>query len=228
MRNIDVHAFCARPLHLCVNCTCHNIAGRQSTELMIPRHEFAPGRIDEFATLSPHRLANQERFFLRIKKAGGMELNKLHVRDCCSDSPSHRDSVSGRHIGIRCIEVNLAASASGEDHTIAPPRFNIPGGIIESIDTDHAILGCIAELPCGDQINTHVIIENPDVAFLEHRIEQTLLNFASGRIVKMKDASLGVSSFSTQVQFALAILQGSFVELDSNTASIPLLQRDPP
>src|SRR5580692_7891805 len=131
-----------------------------------------------------------------MKKAGWMELNKFHVSDRRSGAPSHRNPVAGRNVGIRRIEVNFPTSACGKDHSIAPYRFHIPGGFMENVHTDHTILSCVTEFACRDQVNAHVIIEDPDVGFLEDRIKQTLLNFASCRILIVEDASFGVSAFS--------------------------------
>src|SRR3984957_19983840 len=129
---------------------------------MILGHEFTPESIYQFTTLASHRLADQERFSLRMKKAGGMKLNKLHIGDGCSGPPRHRHTVSGRYIRVRRVEINFAASTGGKDNSIAPDGLHIPGGFIQNVGPDHAILCRIAEPACGDQVNTHVIIENPD------------------------------------------------------------------
>ena len=221
MRNIDVHAFRAGPLHFCVDCACDDVAWRQGGELVIFRHEFAPGSIDQLAALSPHRLADQERFLFGMKQAGRMELNKFHVGHRCSGAPSHGNSVAGRDIRVRGVEINLAAAAGGEDHSIAPNRFDHPGSVIENIDANHAILSGVAELACRDQVNGHMIVENLDIAFLDNRIKQTLLDLATCCIVIVEDTSLGVSAFLTQIQLFLAVLQNSFVEMDSDPHEFP-------
>jgi len=138
-----------------------------------------------------------------------MELNKFHVRDGRAGAPSHRHPVSGRDVGVRRVEVDLPASTRGQDHSIAPDGLDISGGFMEDVNTDHAILGRIAELASRDQINTHVIIENLDIGFFSHRVEQTLLNFAPGGILIMKDASFGVASLPPEIQLPLAIVTGA-------------------
>ena len=217
MRDVDIHALCAGPLHLRINGACDNVTGRQGTELVIFSHEFAPGSIDQFAAFSPHRLADQERFFRRVKKTGWMELNKFHVRDGCSGAPSHRYPVSGRDIGVRGIEINLSAAASGQDHSIAAYCFDVAGGLIENVNADHAILGGVAKLAGRNQVNAHVVVEDLDMRFLDHGIEQALLNFAPGGILIVKDAPFGVSAFSSQIQFPQSSLQYSFVEVDADS-----------
>src|SRR5271165_2580163 len=221
MRNIDVHAFGAGPLHLSVNCARDDVAWRQGGKFVIFRHELAPGSMDQFAALSPHRLANQERLHFRMKQACRMELNKFHVGHCCPCPPSHCNSIAGRDTRVRGVEINLSAAAGGENDAIAPNRFDNPGSVIENIDANYAILSCVAEFTCGDQVNGHMIVENLDVAFLDSRIKQTLLDLAACRIMIMEDTSLGVPAFLTQIQLLLAVLQHSFFEMDSNPHEFP-------
>src|ERR1700730_15071179 len=152
-----------------------------------------------------------------MKKAGWMELNKFHVRDGSAGDPSHRHPVSSRDVGVRRVEVDLPAPTRGQDHSIAPDGLDLSGGFMEDVNTDHAILGRIAELASRDQINTHVIIENLDIGFFSHRVEQTLINFARVRIMIMKDASFGVASIPPEIQLPLAIVQDSFVKVDTDS-----------
>ena len=66
-----------------------------------------------------------------------------------------------------------------------------------------------------------MIVENPDIGLFVDRIQQTLLDFSPRRIVIMEDASFGVAPFSAQIQFPMAILEDSFVELYADPHQFP-------
>src|SRR5580698_4364956 len=146
-----------------------------------------------------------------MKQTGGMELNKFHIGDSRSCTPSHSHPVASRDIGVGGIEIDFAASAGGQDNSIAANGFDNPGGFIEDVDADHAIFGGVTEFARGDQVNAHMVIKNLDVGLVGDCIEQTLFNFAPCRIVIMKNASFGMPSFPTEVQLSLASLKHPFV-----------------
>src|ERR1700760_4633521 len=101
-----------------------------------------------------------------------MKLDKFHIGDSRSGTPSHRHPVASRDIGVSGIEVDLPASTCGQDDSITVNRLDIPGSFIQDIDADHAVLSGIAELACSDQVNAHMVIENLYTGLLAHRIEQ--------------------------------------------------------
>jgi hypothetical protein len=51
-----------------------------------------------------------------MKQAGGMKLDELHVRDRHARAVGHGHAVAGGDVGVRGVEIDLAAAAGGQQH----------------------------------------------------------------------------------------------------------------
>ena len=79
-----------------------------------------------------------------------MKLNELHVRDRHPRAPRHRHSVTGRDVGVRCIEINFSATAGRQHDSIRTDRLHVAAVFIENVNAQATVFGREANLGCGD------------------------------------------------------------------------------
>src|ERR1700739_2341016 len=121
-----------------------------------------------------------------MKQASWMKLNELHVRDGCTGSPRHCDTIAGRNVRIGRNRINLPATSGGQDHPVAANCLYTPGYFVENISTDHSILSCETKLAGSNQVDPHVVIENGDPGLLPDGTQQSLLDFPTSCVVIVK------------------------------------------
>ena len=69
----------------------------------------------QHAAFAAHRFADQKRFRLRMIKAGGMELDELHVRHRRARPIRHRHAVARRDVRVGRVEINFPATAGRQE-----------------------------------------------------------------------------------------------------------------
>ena len=189
----------SRFFHLRVNRAGHDIARSQGLHGMIGFHEWKAIQVFEDASFSPQGLRDEEGFRLWVEKAGWVELNEFHVRDGNPGSCRHGDAVAGGDVRIGGIQVNLTATASGEDDKRRPDGFNFPRQNIEHIGAQAVGFtreGCFFR---GDQIDGKVILQHFNVGILCNGSEKRLLNHFASHVLAVKNASFGVAAFFAEV-----------------------------
>ena len=149
----------AGAFHLGVDRPGDDIARRQRAFRVRLRHEILALAIAQNSALAAHGFGNQEGGRLRMKEAGGMKLDELHVGDDRAGTPRHRHAVAGRDGGVGRVEIHFAASAGREDQAIGSNRFHRPGYFIEHVNPEAMVLGRKAKFRGCDQIDRHVILE---------------------------------------------------------------------
>ena len=131
----------AGAFHLGVDRARHDIARRE-----LPRAWYrfmnASPRLLRKIPPSPRTASEiKERFRFRMKQAGRMKLDELHVRDRRAGPPRHGHAVAGRDVGIRRVEINLPATAGREHEPIRADRFDFARSFIQDINAEATILG---------------------------------------------------------------------------------------
>ena len=127
MGDIKQHMFDAEPLHFVVDGPGNDVTGCQLGAVVKALHEsFAVGQA-QMAALAAHRLGDQEIADGRVKQAGWVELVKFQIRHPAPGAPSHGDTIAGRPVRIRRIEIDPACSARRKDGGLADEAFHQAG-----------------------------------------------------------------------------------------------------
>ena len=164
VRDVEIDTLRARALHLGIDRTCHDIARRERPARMYAGHKIFASAVAQNSAFAAHSLGDQKRVRLRMKKAGWMKLDELHIGDYGAGAPRHRHAIACRDVRVGRVEINLPATAGREDQAISADRFHLAGGFIKDIDAETAVFGREAKFRRGDQIDRHVIFEYLDVA----------------------------------------------------------------
>src|SRR5207244_5812748 len=115
MADVEPDVGFAPALHLAVDRAGHDVAWRELRLTVVERHEARAVEGAQPRALAAQRLAQQERLGPRVIEAGRMELHELEVGHLRPRAVRHGQPVSGRDVGVRGVEVDLAAAAGGED-----------------------------------------------------------------------------------------------------------------
>ena len=119
VRNVQINALRTAAFDLRIDCARHYIAGGQRATRVISRHEILAPGITQDSPFAADCFRNQKRTLFGVEEAGGMELNKFHVRDGDSGAPCHGHPVARRNRRIRGVEINLPASPGSQHYPIA-------------------------------------------------------------------------------------------------------------
>ena len=83
---------------------------------------------------------------MRMKQAGRMKLDELHVGDRRAGAPGHGHAVAGRDVRIGRVEINFPATAGREHDPIRANRFDLASFFIENINAEATVLRRETEL----------------------------------------------------------------------------------
>jgi hypothetical protein len=111
MGYVQINAVVPTLLDLSINGSSHYISTGQILERVVFGHEGLPTFIDETTPFSPHRFGDEEVLSVRVIKAGRVKLNKFHICNFCPCPVSHGHTVTGGHIRVASVNVNLAGTA---------------------------------------------------------------------------------------------------------------------
>ena len=213
--DVEVDTLGAAAFHFGIDGTGHNVARSEFLLWVLVLHETPSALIDQNASLAANGLRNQERFDRGMVKAGGMELDELHIRDHRTGAPRHRHAVAGRDIGVRGVEVDLPTTAGGEHGDIAAEGFHHAGGLVENIDSEAAVLAGVTEFPRGDEVHGHVVLHDLDRGVGGDLLEEAGFDFAAGGIASVEDAAFRVAAFAPEVGLGRAVAVFALVEMHS-------------
>src|SRR5205085_3929039 len=118
-------------------------------------------------------------------------------------TPGYSNTLTGRYILIGSVEINISATAGREHDPIRSNRLYLAADFVENINTETTILRREADLGRRDQINRHVIFQKIDMRLPPQFVQQCVLDFLSGHILHVQDASLRMPAFATEVEFAV-------------------------
>ena len=126
-----------------------------------------------------------------------MELHKLHVRDRRAGPPRHGHAVAGRDVGIRCVEINLSATAGREHDSIRANRFYFACFFIQNINAKATILRRETKLGRSDQIDGHVVLKKIDPRLACQLLQQSVLD--------LLPATLRMTGFAAKIELAMSV-----------------------
>ena len=129
-----------------------------------------------------------------------MELVKFHVGNLGARPIRHRHPVTGRDVGIGCVEVDLAGAPRRQNGRAREDRLHLAGALVQHVGA-HALIRA-AVFAEGDQIDAHVPLEHPDVGALADRLEQCPLDFAAGDVAGVHDPPFAVAAFAGEIELA--------------------------
>jgi len=160
--DVEVHVLVAVRLHLVVDRAGDDVPRRELGTRIVARHEGRTVRPAQDATLSAHRLADEEGFRLRVVEAGRVELDELHVPDRSSGAIGHGDPVTRRHVGVAGIQVHLAGAAGREQRRPGADRVDPSGLEVERIDAPAAGGARQCELARDQEVDGDGALEHLD------------------------------------------------------------------
>ena len=207
VRHVEENAVVAAPLQLRVDAPRHHVARRQLAPGVVALHERFAGLVAQDSALAAQRFRDEEVLRLRVVQAGGVELDELEVGDGGAGAKSHREAVAGRDVGVRRIEIHLAAAARCQKHVRGGKCVNIAAPFLEHIHPKAAVWPIAPDLSGGDEIDRDMVFKYLNVRLGGHRREQGPLDFAARDILRVQDAPLGMAAFFAQVKFAPARLR---------------------
>ena len=210
VRDIEQDVLVAAAFHFAVDRARDNVAGSESAECMVFRHEFFAAQSAQNAAFAAHGFGDEEGFGFGMIKRSGMELDKFHVRNRGSRAVGHRDAVAGGDIGIGCVEIDFPATAGGEEKIAAGEGFDLAGVAIQNVHPQATIEPGKAEFLAGDEINGEVVFENLDLRMARDGSEKRAFDFAASHVLGVKDAPLRVAPFATEIEFFFAGMRGVF------------------
>ena len=197
--DVQVDTLAAQALHLVVDGARDDIARGQFLPWVEARHEALPIRQDEARTLTAQRLGDQVGAGLRVIEAGRVELHELHVRHPAAGTPGHGDAVTGRHIGVAGIEIDLVGPAGGQHHEAGQKGLHPARGQVQDIGAEAAMRAGLADVPRGDQVHGDMLLMEADPwAFAYPRLQGDG-NGRPGGVCGMDDPPMAVSTLLREV-----------------------------
>ena len=128
-----------------------------------------------------------------------MELDEFHVRDAAARAPRHCDTVAGRGVGVRRVEIDFARAARREDG-VRRLNGDSPAGIqIERVKSVAAMAGQ-PETIRRDQIDRVMIFENGNVGMVAHTFAERRDDRVAGRVRRVDDPAVTMTAFPRQMK----------------------------
>jgi hypothetical protein len=147
------------------------------------------------------RLADEKGLRGRVKQAGRVKLEELHVRQRGSCPVRHGYSVARRDVRVAGVEVDLAGAAGREQRDRSTEGLN-PSVGVEHVGAERAIgLGSTGAMG-GHQVYGAVVFEDRDVGVADRAREQRAFDCAPGGVPVVQDAPTGVTAFASQLEVA--------------------------
>jgi hypothetical protein len=199
MRDVEVDAFGAEPLHLMVDGACHDVTRRKLGPRIEPRHEALTTGEQQSCTFAAQRFGDQEGTGLRVVETGRVKLHELHVRDPTPGAPGHGDAVASGHIRVAGIEVDLVRASGRQDDEACEIGLDLSGAEIQDVGAETAMVSFVVKVLRGDEVDGDVLLEQGDVRLGPHLCLEGRGDRLSGRISGMDHASMGVSAFAGEV-----------------------------
>jgi hypothetical protein len=133
-----------------------------------------------------------------------MELDEFEVGDTRARAVRDGDAVTGGNVGVGGVEVHLARAARRENGPLRHELHDTRASYIEHIRTiDTGARVRMFQVARNDQVNGHVIWMHFDGGVIQHRIEQSGFDLASGVIAREHDAVARMPALESQRQPAV-------------------------
>ena len=128
-----------------------------------------------------------------------MKLHELHVGDAAAGAPGHGDAVAGGGVGIAGVEIHLRRPTGGEDDKARVEGRDPPGGLVQGVDAEHAVLPAPSELAAADQVNGDVVLVEADVRMRADPGLEGGLERPAGGVGGVDDAPVAVAALAREV-----------------------------
>ena len=139
-----------------------------------------------------------------------MKLDEFHVRHGRAGAISHGHAVAGGDVGIGGVQINLPATAGGQQDRPGDKGLHLAGGLVQNINSEAAIRSRLPELLAGDEVDGKMVLEDFDVGLRGDRSEEGAFDLATGDVLGVEDAPFRMTAFAAEVQFACAVGGGDF------------------
>ena len=207
--DVEEHARRTCSLHLGVDGAGHDVARRQGTARVVLLHERTPLPVHQHRALAPHGLGDEEALGVRMVKAGGMELDELHVLDLRPGAPRERDAVARRRIRVTRIEVHLAAAARGENRVRGADGVNLLRLRVQDI-RPHALVRRLLHAQTarrGDEVDHRGVLKDLDLRMAANRADHRRLALLARNVASMEDAPRAVSALTREIPGSVGLLR---------------------
>ena len=138
-------------------------------------------------------------------EAGRVKLDELHVGNGRAGAVRHRDPIAGGDVGIRRVEINLAAATGGQRDPWRSERLYLPGLVVQRVNPGTAVVLRLARLGRGDEVDGEVILEHGDIFVCADCGQQRAFDLAAGDVFGVQDAAFRVPSLPAKIEFAVTV-----------------------
>ena len=191
MADVEIHEWLTGALHFAIDGPRHHIAWRQIGQRMVPGHECPAVARPQHRAFAAQRLAQEKRLGLGMVEAGGMELDELEVRERRSGAIRHGQAIAGGHVGIRGVEVDLAAAAGRQHGDLGGDGHDVAARAVEHVRPPARIASvrCMApsEARFEQQVDRQRVLDHADPRMALHAVDQRLFDRAPGEIRGVDD-----------------------------------------
>ena len=196
-----VQKYRAKLLLLAENLAGHDIPWGEFGQAVALGHKPLPAAIEQDRPFPAHGFRNQGERILRGIEGRGVKLDELHVRQPCTGPVRDGEAVTGGHLWIGGVSVNLTAPASGE-HGRVRHQFHGPTGEAgahpRTLDPVFILI--------QEQIEHPGHFNHLNVRCLAHFGHQRAGNLGAGLVaVGVHDAVAGVCRFLPQLEVAVGV-----------------------
>ena len=182
-----------------------DIAWGQLAALVKVRHKAGAVRAFKVGAFAAQRFGKQEVARLRMIQRGGVKLIKFQIRHPAARPPGHRDTVSGRDVGVSGVLINLGGSAGGEHHRLRAAGFHALFIAVPDPRSDHPARAWQANLIRYDQVDGIAALKDADIGVGEGFIDQRRLHRFAGSVGGVENAPMAVAPFAREMIALFAI-----------------------
>ncbi len=204
--DVEVDAVVAAALHLVVDGAGDDVTGRELRARVVLGHEARAVGEKQAATLAAYRFGDQKGLGVRVKQAGRVKLDELHVGNAAPGPPGHGNAVAGGGVRIAGVEIDLRGAPARQRHVAGTEGVDTIFGEVVCVQTQAAIATGQAELGRGDQIDGDVIFQQRDARMPAHLLLEGVLDGAPGGVGGVDDTPGAVSAFLREVVLVVGAL----------------------
>src|SRR5262249_55098050 len=115
-----------------------------------------------------------------------------------ADAVGHRDAVAGRDVGVRGVDVDLAAAAGGEHGGARRYGLDLAGVLVEDVGAEARRLAAV--LGHRQEVDRDVIGDDRDVGVALGGGDQGALDLVAGGVGEVDDAAARVAALAAELE----------------------------
>ena len=124
--------------HLEVYAATDNVARRKLGSLIITRHEAFAVDVEQVTAFAAQRFRDQKARRIRHIERRRVKLNELQISHHRAGAIRHRHAVTGRHVRVRRVQIELPRAACSQNHSSRIEGANQIGRRLDEGDADAA------------------------------------------------------------------------------------------